>query len=284
MLDTDAGPVAGDPGRLQQVAWNLLSNAVKFTPRGGSVEVSLKRVERDVEFAVRDTGRGIEPAFLPHVFDRFRQADAGTTRVYGGLGLGLAIVRHLVELHGGTVHAHSEGPGTGATFTVTFPLSQARAREDGTAAKPSADAQHRAAANPDDAPKSPLSGVRVLVVEDDADARTLIDRILQNAGAQVTTASSAPQAVERFQQSRPDILVSDIGMPEEDGYTLIARLRALEPDGMHVPAVALTALARPDDRRRALAAGYQVHVPKPVEPAELTAVVVKLARGHRDLT
>jgi PAS domain S-box-containing protein len=275
-LDFNAGPVAGDAGRLQQIAWNLLSNAVKFTPRGGSVQVSVGRVESHVELAVRDTGRGIDAEFLPHVFDRFRQADGGTTRSHGGLGLGLAIVRHLVELHGGTVRADSPGAGAGATFTVCLPLSVVRSRESAEGADqgelPDGAAPARARARA-------LAGTRILIVEDDPDSRRLIERILTNAGARVTAAASAQQAVEQFQRERPDVLISDIGMPGEDGYTLLARLRALESTNgaARVPAVALTALARPEDSRRALLAGYQLHIAKPVEPGQLTDAVARVA-------
>jgi CheY-like chemotaxis protein len=266
VLDPDAGPINGDPGRLQQVVWNLLSNAVKFTPRGGVMQVVLKREGSHVSISVSDTGVGIKPEFLPHVFERFRQADGSTTRRYGGLGLGLGIVRHLTELHGGNVHADSPGEGQGATFTVTLPLAIATAH-----------------AKLDDDPAAQtngvsLRGVRVLLVEDDADARDLITRALRDHGAQVMPAASAAEAIEAFDLLAPHVLVSDIGMPDEDGYALLARIRARGPErGGRVPAIALTALARPEDRQRATRAGFQVHVAKPVEPAELAAVVANLA-------
>jgi PAS domain S-box-containing protein len=277
LLDPLAGPVSGDPNRLQQVFWNLLTNAVKFTPRGGRVQVLLERVNSHVEVSVLDTGEGIAPAFLPHVFDRFRQADATTTRRHGGLGLGLAIVKQLVELHGGSVRVKSGGPGRGATFTVALPL---------TPIHPDTvpDAGRRHSAGGGTAPPAPddacirVDGVRVLVVDDEPDARTMVRRLLEDCGASVTTASTAQEALDAVRTHRPDVLVSDIGMPGEDGYALIRRVRSLGPgNGGETPAVALTAYARSEDRTRSVLAGYQMHVPKPVEASELIAIVASLA-------
>jgi PAS domain S-box-containing protein len=273
VFDPGVGSVSGDPDRLQQVIWNLLSNAVKFTPRGGSVTVRLCRSNSRIEISVSDTGAGIAPEFLPHVFDRFRQADMGTTRQHGGLGLGLAIVRHLVELHGGEVTAESAGGGSGATFTVRLP--EEAACDTGAAAD--------VAASPyfdgDTTYELPsLEGVKVLTVDDEADARKLVNEVLGRCGAEVMTASSAGEAFELLQTWRPHVLVSDIGMPGADGYVLIGRVRALPEElGGHTPAAALTAYAGADDRARVLSSGYQRHVPKPVEPAELAAVVASLA-------
>ena len=276
LLDPAAGPVAGDPDRLQQVLWNLLSNAVKFTPRGGQVQVVLERVNSLLEVAVADTGEGIPAEFLPFVFDRFRQADASTTRRHGGLGLGLAIVKQLVELHGGTVRVHSPGPGQGSTFTIAIPLTAVHPdpAPDPDRRHPAAPSGHGAA--PD---ATRLTGVRVLVVDDEPDARALVKRLLDDCHATVTTAGSAADAMAQIAAAPPDVLVSDIGMPGQDGYALIAQVRALAGDaGGDVPAVALTAYARSEDRVRAIRAGFQTHVVKPVEPAELVAVVASLAR------
>jgi PAS domain S-box-containing protein len=267
-----AGPLLGDPNRLQQVLWNLLSNAVKFTPRDGSVSVSLRRADSHLEITVRDSGEGIRPDFLPYLFDRFRQADSSTTRTHGGLGLGLAIVRHLVELHGGTVRAESPGEGQGATFVVRLPLQ---------AVLPKGASPPRALAANGEATldRAALEGVRVLVVDDEADARAVLAAVLEQCGAAVTTAGSVREALLALEQDHPDVLVSDIGMPGEDGYRLIQRVRALgSASGGGLPAVALTAYARTEDRMRALSAGFQAHLPKPVEPEELAALVADLAR------
>ncbi|HLM55495.1 MAG TPA: ATP-binding protein, partial [Pyrinomonadaceae bacterium] len=273
LLDPAAGPISGDPERLQQVVWNLLSNAVKFTPKGGRVQVRLERADSQVEITVADTGRGIAPGFLPHVFDRFRQADQATTRQHGGLGLGLAIVRQLVELHGGTVEVRSEGEGRGSTFTVSLPLLPVRVERAG--GRPAHPASRSGGAL--DCPPS-LQGLRVLVVEDEADTRDILLAVLTSCGAQATAAASAAEALRVLGRERYDVLVSDIGMPEEDGYTLIKRVRALAAEeGGSIPAVALTAYARAEDRMRALRSGFQIHVPKPVEPAELITVVANLA-------
>jgi PAS domain S-box-containing protein len=281
LIDPHAGPVRGDPNRLQQVVWNLLSNAIKFTPRGGRVEVALERVNSNVEITVSDTGVGISPDFLPYVFERFRQADASSTRRHGGLGLGLSIVKHLAELHGGTVRARSAGEGKGASFIVHLPLSPARIEEP--------DRHHPTAAGPDpaaatrqDAPS--LEGLKVLVVDDEPDARLLVARILSDHRAEVVTTASADEALPALQRERPQVLISDIGMPEVDGYELMRRVRSMSSgNGGAVPAVALTAFARPEDRLRALHAGYQMHVAKPVEPAELVAVVASLAGRLRSV-
>ena len=272
-LDSPAGQVSGDPDRLQQVAWNLVSNAIKFTPKGGRVVVRLERVESHVEVAVSDTGRGIAPEFLPHVFDRFRQADATTTRVYGGLGLGLAIVRQLVELHGGTARVESAGEGLGSTFTVSLPLAAIRgAAEDAEAVRP----QSFAPSDFDCPPQ--LGGLRVLVVDDEEDTRELLQTIIESCGARVSTANSAAAALGAMAEESFDVLISDIGMPEEDGYSLIAKVRALDTErGGSIPAAALTAYAGEEDRIRTLRSGFQIHVPKPVSPNELVAVVANLA-------
>jgi PAS domain S-box-containing protein len=277
VLDPHAGPVSGDANRLQQVFWNLLSNAVKFTPRGGRVQVLLERVNSHIEVAVVDTGEGISPEFLPHVFDRFRQQDGSTTRRHGGLGLGLAIVKQLVELHGGTVRAKSAGAGQGSTFTVDLPLTVVHPEEP-----PAAERRHprRGTGAASDVPDlcALLAGVRVLVVDDEPDARALVKRVLEDCGAVVTAVGSAAEAVPRVAADRPDVLVSDIGMPDEDGYALIRRVRALGPESHgDVPALALTAYARSEDRVRAVYAGFQSHVPKPVEPDELVMMVAGLA-------
>ena len=269
--EPSVGPVMGDAGRLQQVAWNLFSNAVKFTPEGGRVEVRLERVGSKVRMTVSDTGRGIRAEFLPHVFERFRQADSTTARDQGGLGLGLAIVRHLVELHGGTVSAESPGEGQGATFSVTLPPVAVR-MEAGAAERD----YQRAAAPFERARK--LQGLRVLVVDDVADARQMISAVLSQSGAEVKTSASTREALEVLEQWEPDVLVSDIGMPGEDGYALIREVRALEKErGVHIPAAALTAYARDEDRTRAIAAGYETHVAKPVGPNELVMTVAGLA-------
>ncbi len=273
-LDSPAGKVFGDPDRLQQVAWNLISNAIKFTPRGGRVLVRLERVNSHVEITVSDTGEGIAPEFLPHVFDRFRQADATYTRAHGGLGLGLAIVRQLVELHGGTVRVDSAGEGHGSTFTVSLPSLAASVAADHMERR-----VHPQTTNSSEFECPPqLAGVRVLVVDDEADTRELMRFILEGCGARVSTADSAAAALEALRAEAFDVLISDIGMPEEDGYALIAQVRALDKErGSRIPAAALTAYASEEDRIRTLRSGFQIHVPKPVSPGELIAVVVNLA-------
>jgi PAS domain S-box-containing protein len=281
VLDTSAQMVSGDPNRLHQVFWNLLTNAVKFTPRGGRIQVLLERVRSHVEVAVIDSGEGIDSAFLPHVFDRFRQADASTTRRHGGLGLGLAIVKQLVELHGGSVKAASSGRGQGATFTISLPLTAVQPSPGGGGGEHAR--QHSSALpllrRPE--PRESIAGVRVLVVDDELDARGMLQRLLQDSNAIVTTAASAAEALERLKLERPDVLVSDIGMPGEDGHSLIRRVRLLTPEeGGRTPAMALTAYARGEDRTRAIRAGFQMHVAKPVEPSELIALVASLAGRH----
>jgi PAS domain S-box-containing protein len=274
----DTGPVAlsGDPARLQQVTWNLLTNAIKFTPRGGRVEIRLARTGSNVEMSVSDTGAGIKPEFLPYVFDRFRQADSSTTRRHGGLGLGLSIVRHLVELHGGTVRAESAGEGQGSTFTVTLPVAPLyrKASDEVRAAHTRADVRDAG----EDCPEE-IVGLKILVVDDEEDTRNLLSVALGECGAEVLTAGTAREALEHAARSMPDVLISDIGMPDEDGFELIRRVRELPAEsGGGVPAIALTAYARAEDRLRVLRSGYQMHVPKPVEMAELLAVIASLVR------
>ena len=267
LLDATAGTVRGDFARLQQVVCNLLSNAIKFTDAGGQVEVCLARRNDEVEISVTDSGQGIKPEFLPLVFDRFRQEDGSISRRHGGLGLGLAIVRHLVELHAGGVDAHSEGEGRGARFIVRLPL-----RDAGTAAR-TGDAPSGGLVTP-----AMLTGLRLLVVDDDPGARELISGMLEGFGAEVRMAENGHAALTLLLSLRPDVLVADLGMPEMDGYALIKQIRALEPDyGGQTPAVAVTAYASPQDRLRALQAGYQNHVAKPVEADELAIVIASLA-------
>ncbi len=275
VLDTGAVSVSGDPVRLQQIVWNLLANAIKFTPRGGRVQVRLERVNSHVEVAVSDTGSGIPADFLPHVFDRFRQADQKTTRQHGGMGLGLAIVRHLVELHGGTVRAESPGEGHGATFTVLLPVAPVyHADEESVRVHPAARNTLPAFELFDR-----LDGLKILVVDDEPDTREMLKAGLGQCGAEVAVAASAAEALESIGESAPDLLISDIGMPDEDGYELMRRIRRLPAEaGGRVPAIALTAYARTEDRMHALRAGYQMHVPKPVELAELAAVAASLVR------
>ena len=270
-LPTDTPSVRGDPDRLQQVIWNLLTNAVKFTPRGGSVDITLTTDTTaptpTAELRVTDTGQGIDPGFLPRVFDRFSQADGGTTRAHGGLGLGLAIVRHIVELHGGTVHAHSDGPGRGACFRVRLPLAPPDPPPRVAAAPPAL-----GLASPPD-----LAGLRILIVDDDPDTRELIVGALESCHASVTAVTSAPEALAALAAVRFDVLVSDIAMPGEDGYSLIRKLRALpEAHGARIPTIALTAFARVEDRTRALVAGFDRHVAKPIEPSELLITLANL--------
>lgn len=277
-LESWAGLVSGDPNRLQQVIWNLLFNAIKFTAKSGQVEVRLRCTNSQVEVAVSDTGQGISAEFLPHVFDRFRQANSTSARKHGGLGLGLAIVRHLVELHGGSVHADSEGEGRGATFTVKLPLMAVHAPENSTTQDiiQAAEAERAIKSNPAYIP--PLDNVRVLVVDNESDAREILNLMLTQRGAKVTTATSTREALEVLQEWKPDVLISDIGMPGEDGYSLIRKVRALEPErGGRIPAVALTGYAGPEERVRLLSAGYQIHVTKPVELDELVIVIAGLA-------
>jgi signal transduction histidine kinase/CheY-like chemotaxis protein len=278
VLDHDAGPVLGDEDRLQQVMWNLLSNAVKFTPKGGRVRIELVQVNSHVEVTVEDTGPGLDPEFIPYAFDRFRQADSSTTRRHGGLGLGLAIVRNLVELHGGTVTAGNRSVGSGALFVIKLPRMSVRPQRRGAAV----DARHPGMERELPLTAAPsLHGIRVLVVDDEQDARELVAAALAACGADVASASSAGEALEMLGRSRPHVLVSDIEMPEEDGYALLRKVRERSPDdGGLIPAAALTAYAGAEDRLRALLAGFQVHLPKPVQPAELAAVVASLAANR----
>lgn len=272
LLEPDAGPIFGDRERLQQIVWNLLSNGVKFTRHGGLVQVKLQRINAHVEIVVTDTGVGIKPDFLPHVFERFRQADGSTTRHYGGLGLGLAIVRHLVELHGGTVYAESAGENQGSIFTVRFPSMLALEQQ----AEPQSEPQVVAVVGSRDR-KRTLRGLRALVVDDEFDARALVTTMLERSGAQVLAVSSTREAIESMQSWKPDVLIADIGMPVEDGYALIRKVRALPTDsGGQTPALALTAYARTEDRIRALSEGYQVHLAKPVDRVELATIIGNL--------
>ncbi|GAB4369929.1 MAG: hypothetical protein Kow00121_10220 [Elainellaceae cyanobacterium] len=263
----DIGQVSGDAARLQQVVWNLLSNAIKFTPDGGRVDIWLEQVGHQAQITVSDTGKGISPDFLPHLFESFRQEDASTTRKYGGLGLGLAIVRQLVEAHGGTIWADSAGEGLGATFTVQLPLlknGSGQVWESQTAHSPMAPL-----------PPQPLSSIRILAVDDDADARELLTVLLTQYGAEVLTVASATEVLTMLESFQPDVLVSDIGMPEVDGYSLIQQIRALAADkGGQVPAIALTAYARETDYQQAITSGYQRHITKPLEPEQLVQAIV----------
>jgi CheY-like chemotaxis protein len=276
VLDTEAGFVLADAERLQQVVWNLLSNAIKFTPKDGRVHVGLERVDSHVEIGVSDTGEGIEPAFMPFLFDRFEQHDASTTRTHTGLGLGLAIVRHIVEAHGGTVHAKSDGRGRGALFTVALPLMVARGAEQPDRRHPTANVDEARAAR-HSSPR--LDGLRLLVVDDEPESSEVIAMILSDAGADVHVAGSAAGARDVLSKSKIDLLVSDIGMPEEDGYHLISSVRRREDAIGNIPAVALTAYASREDKIKMLSAGFQLHIPKPVDSAELIAAIATLARS-----
>ena len=275
-VDPRRSPISGDPDRLQQIIWNLLTNAIKFTPKGGRVQVRFERVESHVEITISDTGQGIALELLPHVFDRFRQSDSSTTRRHGGLGLGLSIVRQLVELHGGTVMAESPGAGAGTTFKVIFPLMSVhhelidvQMTRPLIGSKPLTDRQPA------------LNDLRVLVVDDELDARELVAAVLAGCGAEVVSVESAGEALDEMERQRFDVLVSDIGMPLMDGYGLIEKVRQLPAErGGKIPAAALTAYAGVEDRMRILSAGYQMHIPKPVEPAELATVVGSLVRRY----
>jgi hypothetical protein len=264
-FDQRVGMIVGDSERLQQVIWNLVNNASKFTPKGGRIDVRLERFNSHVEISVKDSGQGISPELLPYLFDRFRQGDVNTNRTEGGLGLGLAIVKHLVEMHGGTVAASSAGQGKGAKFTVVLPI--AASFDEALLAPEKPNAASEAAR---------LDGVRVLIVDDDADTCAVMSRILNETGAAVATAVNVGAALDELEQFDPQVLVSDIGMPERDGYDLIREVRSRGYSYQRLPAIALTALARPQDRRRALLAGYQVHVSKPIDASELTAAIAAL--------
>jgi len=273
MIDPLNAPFSGDPNRLQQVFWNLLNNAIKFTPKGGRIQLLLKRQDSNVEISIIDTGEGISPEFLPYIFNRFEQADASTTRRHGGLGLGLAIVKHLIELHGGTVRAKSGGAGKGATFIVSLPVTAVQ--------PPRVESEdERSQSKPWDLPFLPetsLKDVNVLVIDDESDACNLLKLLLKSAGASVYLAQSADQGMEQLITKPVDVLICDIGMPGVDGYTFIRRVRTLDdPQKSEVAAVALTAYARLEDRTEAIRAGFQNHLPKPVEPAELLAVIHSL--------
>jgi CheY-like chemotaxis protein/two-component sensor histidine kinase len=280
LLDLDVPAMSGDPDRLQQVVWNLLSNAIKFSPPGGRVQVRLLKHDVDCELVVEDNGPGINEEFIPFMFERFRQADSSTTRTHKGLGLGLAIVRSLVEMHGGSIAAAnvSEPDRTGAIFTIRLPLRPVKIESS----EQDAELDGRPPVWIGEAPS--LDGIRVLVVEDDTDARELIRAILERCGAQVTVTASAGDGFAAATADRPDVIVSDIEMPDEDGYAFIRRIRALEANaGGNVPAAALTAYAGAADRMKVLGAGFNIHVAKPVQPAELAMVVASLAGRHSEV-
>ena len=273
-VDPTTPPIVGDPNRLQQVVWNLLANAIKFTDNGGRVQVTLRRDDAGFEIVVADTGVGIAPEVLPYIFDRFRQADSSNTRAASGLGLGLAIVKHLVELHGGAVRAQSPGRGTGATFTIELPLGLAVSNDPVSERRPS----ERTPVGAAELRRMDLAGVKVLVVDDNADALTLIQRMLEGCGAMVTTAETVAEALAAVERGRPHVIVSDVAMPEVDGYELLRRIRALgQSRGGGVPAIALTAFSRSEDRTRALRAGFLHHIAKPLEPSELVATIASVA-------
>lgn len=276
IIDPRVTPMHGDPARLQQAIWNLLSNAIKFTPRGGRVQIVLQRINSHVELIVSDTGQGIPPDFLPHIFERFRQADSSITREHSGLGIGLSIVKHMIELHGGTVTASSPGLDKGSTFTIKLPLAILHPRPAEDRVHPTAPLLPAQPALVKHESRS-LSGIRVLIIEDEPDARDLIRRVLERAGATVECAGSADEGLDTITAFQPMVLISDIGMPGKDGYTFIREVRARTPDqGGRVPAIALTAFARAEDRTRALMAGYQTHIAKPISPDELIASVASL--------
>lgn len=275
ILDPHAGPISGDPDRLQQIFWNLLSNAVKFTPKGGRVQVRLERINSHVEVSISDTGAGIPADFLPHVFERFRQGDGTTTRKHGGLGLGLSIVKQLVDLHGGVIRAASEGEERGANFTVSLPIAVVQTTTINEDQLARVHPGNNGSVSFECPPQ--LAGLRVLIVDDEEDARELLTMVMNKCEALVRVVSSAKEAITELENFRPDVLISDIGMPEEDGYELIRRVRSLPKErGGRTPAIALTAYARVEDRMKALSYGYQMHVPKPVEPAELVTVIASL--------
>ena len=261
------GAISADSARLQQIMWNLLSNAVKFTPHGGKISVRLEQDGADARVTIKDTGQGIDPEFLPRVFDRFRQADSSTTRSFGGLGLGLAIVRHLVELHGGTVSAHSDGVNKGATFSATFPLLADRSEPITVAHS----GEHSVTIHS-------LDGLRVLLVDDEPEARQIISTVITSTGAEVKACTSASEALAKLAEWKPDVILSDIAMPDEDGYSFINKVRSLPREkGGETPAAALTAYARDVDRRQALDAGYQMHIAKPIGAGQLVSMIARLA-------
>jgi signal transduction histidine kinase len=265
-LDRTLPPTSGDPERLRQIFFNLVSNALKFTPSGGKVSIKLERLDSDIAITISDTGPGIRPNFLPYVFDRFRQAESSTTRRHGGLGLGLAIVRHLVELHGGKVSALSKGDGQGATFTVTLPLVKVRLNgaENDLLSSPQGE-------------RPGLAGMRVWIIDDSATGRRMLKQWLEMSGAQVTAMASASEALKTLDESTPEVLLSDLGMPDMDGYTLMRAVRARAPEhGGNVPAIALSGYATPEDRERALSAGFQLHMPKPLKLDEVVRAIATL--------
>ncbi len=280
-LDPSSRHVTGDASRLQQVVWNLLANAIKFTPAGGRVEVRMARADADLQISVRDTGCGISPDFLPFIFDRFRQGDGSTTRNYGGLGLGLAIVRHLVELHGGSVHARSAGEECGAMFTIKLPLAPLHEQGIGRQRETESDSPSEVV-NLNDKPHAALEGVKVLLVDDEQDTLQMLNLLLTKSGAVIQTANSVSGALEVLRWFKPDVLVSDLAMQGEDGYSLIGKLRGIEAGtGKQTPAVALTGYVRVQDRARALSAGFNMFVQKPVEPNELITVILNLTELGR---
>ena len=262
--------VRGDGERLQQVLWNLMSNAIKFTPKNGTIAVSLRQVESELELEVRDTGSGIAPEFLPHVFESFRQWESGSTRRHGGLGIGLSIAKHLVELHGGSIVALSDGPGRGATFVVRLPVSTFVPGQ-------TSDPKVPASQSPTGAVARGLEGLRVLVIDDDEDARELLQMLLQQSAIEVRTSDGVGTALAALDEFRPDVVISDLAMPGEDGYALIRRIRMLTSDLARTPAIALTAYARTEDRSRALVEGFNAHLSKPVDPGELLMTIADLA-------
>jgi CheY-like chemotaxis protein len=277
-IDPVAGPILGDPARLHQIVTNLLSNAIKFTPNGGKIEVRLARTDAHVRLEAKDTGIGIAAEHLPHVFERFRQVDSSTIRMHGGLGLGLAIVEYLVRQQGGTVCAESEGVGKGATFSVEFPLMSSEVRtvdfEDGLPRQPQSKSMSVCSEPSQD---QSLRQRRILLVEDDPDTQELLKTILESHGADVAIVSSSKQALTELERTKPDIIISDIGMAGENGYDMIRKVRSLEPEqGGRIPAIALTAYAGASDRRQALLAGFQTHLSKPVNAEGLVAVIVSL--------
>jgi CheY-like chemotaxis protein len=270
MLDSSAGPVKGDVARLQQVIWNLVSNAVKFTPKGGKIEITLQRVNSHVELSVTDTGKGIAPQFLPVIFDRFRQGDASSSREHGGLGLGLSLAKQFVELHGGSIRAESGGEGLGARFVIVLPVAISPATSVAITGSGAGMSEHSTS-------EVRIDGVRILLVDDEFDARLFLMRLLQEAGAQVLDAEGVDAAMTMLKNAAPDVLISDIGMPQKDGFDMIREVRMAGYNYHDLPAIALTAFARPEDRRRILLSGYQMHVLKPVDFRELVAVVGMLA-------
>jgi signal transduction histidine kinase/CheY-like chemotaxis protein len=277
-LDPAASPTSCDRGRMQQVVWNLVANAVKFTPKGGTIDVSLRREQSSIRLQVKDNGRGMDAALLPHVFDRFWQADSSSRRSFGGLGLGLSIVKYCVEAHGGTVEAQSPGEGQGSTFIVRLPIRAVSVAEDKIGGGPATDGEMpRAERAGQSVPVTRLDGIRVLVVDDEPDARRVLVMVLEKVGAIVTAAGSVREALELLPAAQPAVLVSDLGMPNQDGFDLIRQVRDLGHDAESLPAVALTAFVHKEDARLARLAGFQVHVRKPVDPHELTSVIATLS-------